>query len=552
MTRPNRPDGVVPALIVGAGPVGVSAAILLAQRGVSSLVVDRYADAYPLPRAVHLDDEIYRVLADLGVAEQFARITMPTLGLRLIDARQRTIAEFTRSEPIGQFGFPPANMFDQPDLERILRERLAELDEATLLGGTELVDFDADSASGPVRVRLRELATGEEYVVTAGAVLGCDGANSTVRTLIGSTMEDLGFEERWFVADVRCEQPLPIWHGVHQLCDPARAGTLMQIGPARYRWEFRLKDGETADDLLDGGTFATLVQPWLGPVRFEDLELVRHAEYTFKARIADTWRAGRVFLLGDAAHLTPPFIGQGLCAGLRDAANLSWKLAAVLTGRADEALLDSYEPERVPHARSLVKKAVKVGWVMTGGQDAAAGVRRVAFAVAAKIPGASDKVLDTTPPRFPDTGAIRRLSRRDKLTGSQIPQPVVRVGGSRVRLDEVTGVDHAVLVVGAPDPALTAAARACGVTLLRVLSGGEVAPTGTEYPVVVDEDGTLLRWFARGRAGAVLVRPDHAVQACGSAGAGGPVGRDLAAYLVAWAADLSWGGQASIPSGGTA
>jgi len=550
----------VPVVIVGAGPVGVSAAILLAQHGVDALVVERWDDIYPLPRAVHLDDEVYRVLADLGVAEEFARITMPTLGLRLIDDKRRTMAEFERSDPLGPHGYPPANMFDQPDLERILRDRLATFTGTTLSAGTELVDIQRDPAdSDLLRVRLRTLATGEEYAVVTRAVLGCDGANSTVRGCIGAMLEDLGFEERWIVADVRSDEALPIWQGVHQLCHPRRAGTLMQVGPGRYRWEFQLLDGETPEQLLAGGALAELIQPWLGRVRFEDLELIKHAEYTFKARIADRWRDGRVFLLGDAAHLTPPFIGQGLCAGLRDAANLGWKLAAVLTGRAGETLLDSYEPERRPHARALVKKAVTVGWAMTGGQDKAAHVRRLALALATRIPGTTDAVLDTNPPRFPDTVAVRRSGRRDRVTGGQVPQPFVRLNGARVRLDAVTGSGHSVLVTAEPDPALVSAAGEAGAALVRVVPVAGT-PTGpTAYPVVVDEDGHLLEWLRRTRTTAVLLRPDHVVQARQAAGgerrgagrgAGQGVGRDLASYLRSWTRQLSWGEMRPVGSGG--
>jgi 3-(3-hydroxy-phenyl)propionate hydroxylase len=320
---------------------------------------------------------------------------------------------------------------------------------------------------------------------------------------------------------VRCEQELPIWQGVHQLCDPRRAGTLMRVGPDRYRWEFRLKDDETPEQLLASGALATLVQPWLGGVRFDDLEVLKRAEYTFKARIADRWREGRMFLLGDAAHLTPPFIGQGLCAGLRDAANLTWKLAAVLQGRAHESLLDTYEHERRPHAKALVKKAVMIGWAMTGGQDGAAHVRRAALAVATRLPGVSDKVLDANPPRFADGAAVSRAGRRDGVTGGLLPQPQVGADGRRVRLDEATGPGHLVLVAGEPDPGLVQAADSFGARVVRVVDPGAAAgavagPAGTL--VVIDDDGTLLAWFRRSGTSAVLVRPDHVVQAARPAG----------------------------------
>jgi len=258
-----------PVVIVGAGPVGVVAATMLAQQGIPTLVVERHPDIYPLPRAVHLDDETYRVLQHIAVADEFAAITQPTLGLRLVDDRLRTMAEFSRSDPIGPHGYPPANMFDQPDLERLLRNRLAQLPLAVLQSNTELVDVVIDPASaGHLAVRLRDVATGDERTVRARALLGCDGANSLVRDLIGASYEDLGFEERWLVVDVRCDTPLDTWQGVHQLCDPRRAGTYMQVGPGRYRWEFRLRDDETVDTVVDSGGFEELLRPWLGAIPF--------------------------------------------------------------------------------------------------------------------------------------------------------------------------------------------------------------------------------------------------------------------------------------------
>ena len=206
-------------------------------------------------------------------------------------------------------------------------------------------------------------------------MLGCDGAGSTIRKLAGITMDDLGFTERWLVVDIRAETGLDTWDGVEQICDSARAATFMQVTGDRYRWEFRLHDGEDEAGLITPAALGQLLQPWTGRDDLDGLQIIRTATYTFRARMASRFRSGRIFLLGDAAHLTPPFIGQGLAGGLRDADNLAWKLAYVLTGRAGEDLLDTYDTERRPHARALVKKAVRVGWVMTGGQDRAAAVR---------------------------------------------------------------------------------------------------------------------------------------------------------------------------------
>jgi 3-(3-hydroxy-phenyl)propionate hydroxylase len=431
-------------------------------------------------------------------------------------------------------------MFDQPALEVLLRQAMQAEALATLQEGVELVGIAADPADSGVTVQLRD-PDGTVRAVHAQAVLGCDGANSAVRGMVGACLEDLRFEERWLVIDVHSPAPLDTWPGVYQVCDPARAATYMQVGPGRYRWEFRLHDGETPESVLADPGLEALVRPWLGELPFGQLEVIRQAEYTFKARIVDSWRQGRVFLLGDAAHLTPPFIGQGLCAGLRDAANLTWKLAAVLEGRAAESLLDSYQTERAPHARALVLKARTVGWVMTGGQDAAAHVRRLALAVVCRIPGADRKVLDTAPPRFQDGPAVHRVGRRDRVTGSLVPQPFLLVGSDRLRLDEVTGPGYSVLIDGEPDPALIAACQRVGATLVQVVEPGSRWVETHPWVAAVDGDGALLQWLRAARTQAVLVRPDHVVQSREPGAGGGPLaGAGLATQITRWADEVGW------------
>ena len=219
----------VPVVIVGAGPTGVTAATLLAQYGVDSLVLDRWPDVYPQPRAVHLDDEIYRILARLGIADEFAAISRPAHGLRLLDNTMRVLAEFRRDTARSINGFPQANMFDQPEFEVLLRNNLKRYPHATLRGDTEVTGI-TDQGDGRVRVAFTDRSDGREHAVEADYVLGCDGANSVVRAEIGSAMRDLKFEQRWLVVDVATEADLDQWEGVHQVCDPDRAGTYMRIG----------------------------------------------------------------------------------------------------------------------------------------------------------------------------------------------------------------------------------------------------------------------------------------------------------------------------------
>lgn len=473
---------VDPVVVVGAGPTGVTVATLLAQYGVDVLVLDRWSSVFPQPRAVHLDDEVYRILARLGVAEDFAGISRPSEGLRLMDAQHRVLADFRRERTSGRHGFPAANMFDQPDLEALLRGNLHRQPRVTFRGDVE-VDSIEQPADGPVRIRFTDRVTGETDTALASYVLGCDGANSVVRPSIGAAMRDLNFEQRWLVVDVNTDHDLDQWEGVHQVCDTQRAATYMRISDRRHRWEFQLNDGETSAEYDDMSRLQPLIAPWTGDLPADELEIVRVAEYTFRAQLADRWRDRRVFLLGDAAHLTPPFIGQGMGAGLRDAVNLAWKLTAVLEGRLPESSLDSYEEERRPHARHMIRLAITVGTLMTRGGRLGNVLRRGIAPRLHLLPGLGAKVLDSATPALHRSQLVRR-SRRRGLVGTLCPNAPV---GDAGRFDEV--VDGRFALVTAES-----IAAPVGVVVLQVRPGEP-----------------LHDWLTRGRATAAVVRPDGTV-----------------------------------------
>ncbi|MGZ8178219.1 bifunctional 3-(3-hydroxy-phenyl)propionate/3-hydroxycinnamic acid hydroxylase MhpA [Williamsia sp. SKLECPSW1] len=482
--------GQSPVIIVGAGPTGLTAAAVLADHGVASIVLERWDGVYPQPRAVHLDDEVYRILGRVGVADEFAQISRPARGLRLVTSSLGVIAEFRRDPDAGPHGFPAASMFDQPELEGLLRTAVARRsDMITMRSGVEVVDMGQNDHG--VTVTATDRDTGDAISVTGSYLLGCDGAGSRTRSAIGSDWRDLGFSQRWLVIDVETTADLRQWEGVHQVCDTRRAATYMRIGDTRYRWEFQLLDDESADDFSDIASVTPLLRPWLGEAAESELTLIRAAEYTFRARVADRWRDRRMFLLGDAAHLTPPFIGQGMGAGLRDAANLGWKLAAVLAGEVPAETLDSYAQERIPHVTHLVRLAVATGAAMTGGGRGGDVIRGVAAPLFARLPALSSRLTDSATPPLHRSAYVRR----GRLAGRLAPNAVVTADGRR--LDEV-GRGFRVVTADAPTDE----------------QEFEITRRGART-VVVEPRSPLGRWLATARVRAAIVRPDGTVMVAG-------------------------------------
>ncbi|GJO47254.1 putative 3-(3-hydroxy-phenyl) propionate hydroxylase [Mycobacterium marinum] len=490
--KPFQTIRQVPVVIVGAGPTGITAATLLAQHGVESMVLERWTDVYPQPRAVHLDDEIYRVIARLGIADEFAAISRPTQGLRLLDNRFNVLTEFHRDPARSLHGFPQANMFDQPELETLLRANLKRYAHAQLRGGAEVIEIcDTNEL---LRVTFTDRSDGRVHHVDAEYVLGCDGANSMVRSHIGSTMADLNFQQRWLVVDVATECDLAQWDGVYQVCDPFRAATYMRIGQSRYRWEFQLRPGERTEDFNSISALHPLIAPWTTDIAEGDLTLLRVAEYTFRAQIADQWRRGNIFILGDAAHLTPPFIGQGMGAGLRDAMNLSWKIAAVRCGTLTADALDTYQQERKPHTRQLIRLALAIGQFMTGGGRLGNVVRRALLPRVRFVPGLRDKISDSTTPALHASALVHkthRFGRSRQLAGSLCPNPLLPEGQ---RLDAVIGTRFAVITSTPLGEAQELLLRRRNVLVL-------VTPPAS----------SLADWLRRGGVKAALVRPDRTV-----------------------------------------
>lgn len=341
-------------LIAGGGPTGVTLAILLARRGVKVIVAEKEAAIYPLPRAAHIDHEGMRVLQEAGVADAVFATSRRVARYDFLNAKGVVLLRFDGSDQIGPGGWPAANMIHQPSVEAALRQALSRQRDAILHDRWTLTSFGDDGEGVHA-----EIATPDgPRTIRARYLVGADGARSPVREASGIAFDDLAFEEPWLVVDVLVDDYSKLPSANLQICNPDRPTTCVLMGEGRHRWEFMIKPGETAEQVSDDAFVEKLLAPWnvAGAVRIE-----RKAVYTFRARIADRWRKGRVLLAGDAAHQTPPFAGQGMCSGLRDAANLAWKLAAVVKNGAPDTLLDTYQPERAPHLRATIQMAIMMG-----------------------------------------------------------------------------------------------------------------------------------------------------------------------------------------------
>jgi len=344
-------------IVVGFGPVGAALAGLLGQRGLNVLILERDSDVFPLPRAAHVDHTGLRTWQELGVVDQLLPRMLPNRGLDFVTGAGDLLARIPNGG-LSASGLPFSRYFYQPELDRIVRDAVASLPTVEVRVGASVTGVEAT----PTTVTVEALSGTHQNTFTAPWLVACDGAASPIREGLGIEFEDFQFEEPWVVVDL----VLPA-HGAPPadravcVCDPARPTYSIPMPTGRHRFEFRLMPGDDPDGMLEPARLDNLISKWFEP---REVEVERAAVYTFHGLVARAWRAGNVFLAGDAAHQMPPFLGQGMCSGLRDAANLAWKLDLVVRGKAVAGLLDTYEAERRPHVSAVVKSAVSIGRVI--------------------------------------------------------------------------------------------------------------------------------------------------------------------------------------------
>jgi 3-(3-hydroxy-phenyl)propionate hydroxylase len=492
-------------IVCGLGPVGQLLALLLGDLGVRTLAVDRAQEVYELPRAAVIDDEVLRIFQSVGVDAAVLEGAQVQSAASIVTAAGRAVEVL--SAKTGALGHPPLVSIHQPTMERAMLAALGERPAVELRRGVELDVLDR--RAGRVDVVLRSAAGGQRQVTSARYLVGCDGAGSAVRARLQIPFEGTTASQRWVVVDATVDRPLAKVRHPHFVGDARRPAVTLPMSPGRHRWEWMVHPGEDAAPLLEAAALRAAIEPWLDG---EQVEVERAVVYTFHTRTARRWRAGRVFLAGDAAHLMPPFAGQGFSSGARDAANLAWKLHAVLAGAPDR-LLDSYETERRAHVAAMQRTANLMGSLVQATAPATIRIRdAVLHAIdgtpvqrwvathAKPLPSYREGAFATRPARLP--------SRR--TVGALFPQPG--------RLDDQLGPGWAAVSI---DDAVSDALTRAGLAVIAPGAGGD--------------------WLRiRGMTWALL-RPDRFVFACGRLA-------DVLAGLAAWRAATSAAVRLRVPA----
>ncbi len=482
----------VDVAIVGAGPVGVMLANICGTHGLSAVAFDRETEVYDLPRAAGIWDDVQRILANNGVLDAVLPSTDCMAGAEFVDARgKRIVGLETPPDLLTPNGYPPLRNIHQPGLERAMRRCLDRFDDIELRLGCDVESIEQDTDGVTLTVKP---ATGgddgsagaREHVRSRWAV-GCDGASSFVRKTLGIGWQSLGYDREWLVTDVEMkrERELPLL--CQQICDPRRPTTLLPLPGRLRRWEFQLRDGETREQMENPDTVWALLAPWIEP---GDGEIRRAVVYRFHATIAESFRKGRVFIAGDAAHQTPPFMGQGLCSGVRDADNLVWKLAMVRRGQADASLLDTYTAERRPLSVAMVEHSTNTGKLIDayaqmehGGPEPSPEMQAYAYGGGASLPDLSEGLL---------------AHAGSSWEGQLIPSAESAQSGARTgAIDELIGSGWA--LVGKEDPQ----------TLLDSDALAVWDRLGATRISVAEPDGAMLGLLLTHRV--VAVRPDRII-----------------------------------------
>ncbi len=491
-------------VICGAGPAGLVLAHLLGQQDIDVILIEKLASTVEEPRAIAIDGESLRTLQKMGLYEGFEAELLAGIRAEYVNGRGETL--FHAGNPEARpYGFATVNAFDQPALDRYLAQNLERRQSVQLRFRHTLEGFEQDMDG--VRVRCTD-AAGEPLLIRAGFLVGCDGGRSTVRSLLGISMSGESNPQPWLVIDTR-DACLDETLDCRFYCDPKRPGMTIRKRHGERRWEWMLMPGEERDFLLQEENIRNILAPHTD---VDKVDIYRKRVYDFHAIIADRWREGRVFLAGDAAHMTPPFAGQGLNSGFRDVTNLSWKLAAVVSGQARSDILDSYELERKDHAWELIETALQLGQQIQPIDPQQAAERDTFFAELNRDPGAvqalEDEMFNAILDRSVKGGLVVDAG---SVAGRLLRQPVMQTqSGDDVLLDEWLGSGFAIIGYNCDpgdvlSPGILQQWLAFGTRLVVI----STTPVASREPGLVDQHGELHRWLGSDRPSVTLVRPDR-------------------------------------------
>lgn len=519
-------DDILDVLQVGYGPVGQMHAAKLGRMGHRVAAYERFHDQYKLSRAGHFDHEVMRFLQSIDCATAVAEDAFPMTKYEFRNAVGETLITLDWDAP-SVSGWKSDYLFYQPYMEAALDHAARASGSVEVHRGWEAIALvqHADHVALTVRRTRADGGAepqGEQRTVKARYLVGADGANSFVRKAVGPDMEDFGFRENWLVGDFKPKRPLTMAFDNGQICDPKRPMCLFQLGLTHRRFEFMVMPGDDLARMQRPEALWELVNPWITP---DDADLIRQAVYTFQSKLLANWRHDRVLLIGDATHLMPPFMGQGMCSGMRDATNLAWKLDLVLRGIASDALLDTYTLERKPHVHSIIKQSTELGRVSCTIDPEVAAARDAAF-----------RSGPAAPPPFPwiEAGIVLKTGslHATAVAGRLGPQARVRsVDGREGLCDDFVGTGWHLIGLGLDRLDLDAASRAL-IDTLRIATVAIDATTG-----YADVDNFYARYFGNAGLQAVIVRPDFVVY-------GGVESlADVDSLLASLAADLELVGQ---------
>ncbi len=509
--RIHDTPAITDVVIVGLGPVGAMVANLLGQAGVNTVVLERDDAPHTMPRAGSTDDEVMRIFQAAGLADQL---------LPHLDLGQSTRFISRHGDPLvtmrptgGHNGFPQLAFFYQPDMERVLHEGLTRYPHVTVKRGTR-VEALHDDGDG-VTVWTRTADHGPQTSIRARYVVGCDGGRSTVRGLCSIEFGGATYAQPWLVVDAKLDEPLADVTCFQFIGNPDRPAVTLPLPGTHHRWEFMVLPGEDHAEVATLENAQRLVSKWVDPAR---ITILRHIVYTFHARSAERWRFGRVLIAGDAAHLMPPFAGQGLSSGLRDAQNLSWKLASVLAGTADAALLDSYEQERRPHVERMTRLTRFAGALVQTRSPRVAGVRDALLTRTARL---RYFTAGRFKPHLRYSCGAFDSSRETHRAGNTFPQPTVRTSDGRLQpLDDFLGNSWAIIGRDVDPQAHLCQAdqqlwTSLGASFITLCTPGHRLTNATPGTLVVEDlDGTALEFFDK-PGEFIIIRPDRIVFAYG-------------------------------------